>query len=30
MKREPISKIFNEKSFWKYDFIVNHDVLDPR
>ena len=30
MKREPISKIFNEKSFWKYDFFVNEDVLDPR
>ena len=30
MKREPISKIFNEKSFWKYDFFVNHDVFDPR
>ena len=30
MKREPISKIFNEKSFWKYNFFVNQDVLDPR
>ena len=30
MKREPISKIFNEKSFWKFDFFVNQDVLDPR
>lgn len=27
---EPISKIFNEKYFWKYKFFVNKDVLDPR
>tara|TARA_B110000438_G_C15750602_1_gene622759 strand:+ start:351 stop:1190 length:840 start_codon:yes stop_codon:yes gene_type:complete len=27
---EPISKIFNEKSFWKHNFFVNTDVLDPR
>ena len=30
LKKEPISKIFNKKSFWKYDFFVNQDVLDPR
>ena len=30
LNREPISKIFNKKSFWKYDFFVNKDVLDPR
>jgi len=30
MKREPISKIFNEKNFWKYDFFVDQDVFDPR
>ena len=30
LNREPISKIFNRKSFWKYDFFVNKDVLDPR
>jgi len=30
VNREPISKIFNKKSFWKYDFFVNKDVLDPR
>ena len=30
IKREPISKIFNSKSFWKNDFFVNSDVLDPR
>jgi len=30
LDREPISKIFNKKSFWKYDFFVNRDVLDPR
>tara|TARA_Y100001970_G_scaffold199405_1_gene242553 strand:+ start:440 stop:1273 length:834 start_codon:yes stop_codon:yes gene_type:complete len=27
---EPISKIINKKSFWKYDFFVNNNVLDPR
>tara|TARA_Y100001970_G_C14223487_1_gene854110 strand:+ start:691 stop:1518 length:828 start_codon:yes stop_codon:yes gene_type:complete len=27
---EPISKIFNLKSFWKYDFFVDNNVLDPR
>jgi len=30
INREPISKIYNEKSFWKYDFFVNTHVLDPR
>ena len=30
LNNEPISKIFNVKSFWKYDFFVNHNVLDPR
>jgi release factor glutamine methyltransferase len=30
IKREPISKIFNYKNFWKYNFYVNCDVLDPR
>ena len=30
IKNEPTSKIFNIKSFWKYDFFVNEDVLDPR
>ena len=30
IKNEPISKIINSKSFWKYDFFVNSDVLDPR
>ena len=30
LKREPISKIFNTKSFWKYNFFVNENVLDPR
>ena len=30
INREPISKIFNKKSFWKYDFFVNDKVLDPR
>lgn len=27
---EPISKILNRRGFWKYDFYVNADVLDPR
>ena len=27
---EPISKIFNNKEFWSYDFYVNDKVLDPR
>ena len=27
---EPISKIFNNKEFWSYDFYVNKDVLDPK
>lgn len=29
-KGEPLSKILKQKSFWKYDFITNKDVLDPR
>ena len=28
--KEPISKIINNKSFWKDDFYVNEYVLDPR
>jgi len=27
---EPISKIINNKNFWKYDFFVDRNVLDPR
>ncbi|MDR1333744.1 MAG: peptide chain release factor N(5)-glutamine methyltransferase [Holosporaceae bacterium] len=27
---EPISKILNCRSFWKHDFFINADVLDPR
>lgn len=27
---EPISKIINRRSFWKHDFFINNDVLDPR
>ena len=27
---EPISKIINKKNFWKYDFYVDHNVIDPR
>ena len=27
---EPISKILNKKNFWKYEFYVNYNVLDPR
>ena len=30
LKSEPISKIVNNKSFWKYDFYVDQNVLDPR
>ena len=30
LKKEPISKIFNSKEFWKYNFFVNEFVLDPR
>ena len=30
LKKEPISKIFNSKEFWKYNFFVNKFVLDPR
>ncbi len=30
LKNEPISKIVNNKSFWKYDFYVDKNVLDPR
>ena len=30
LKNEPISKIFNSKEFWKYNFFVNKFVLDPR
>lgn len=29
-KRKPIDKIIGEKGFYKYDFIVNNDVLSPR
>ena len=27
---EPVSKIVGEKGFWKHDFYVSADVLDPR
>ena len=30
LNNEPISKIINKKYFWKSEFFVNHDVLDPR
>ncbi len=30
LKFEPVSKIINSKHFWKSEFFVNHDVLDPR
>ena len=29
LNRQPISKIIKKKYFWKYDFFVNSDVLDP-
>lgn len=28
--REPVAKIIQSKGFWKFDFYVNSDVLDPR
>jgi release factor glutamine methyltransferase len=30
IKMEPLAKIFKEKEFWKYNFAVNKNVLDPR
>ena len=30
LKREPISKIIKKKYFWKSEFFVNSNVLDPR
>ena len=30
LKYEPISKIINKKNFWKYDFYVDKNVIDPR
>ncbi|MDC0074985.1 peptide chain release factor N(5)-glutamine methyltransferase [Alphaproteobacteria bacterium] len=30
LKMEPVSKIINSKYFWKHEFYVNSDVLDPR
>jgi len=30
IKQEPISKIFNKKEFWSFEFYVNKFVLDPR
>jgi len=30
LKHEPISKILNKKNFWKYQFFVDCNVLDPR
>ena len=30
IKMEPLAKIFKEKEFWKYNFTVNENVLDPR
>ena len=30
IKMEPLAKIFKEKEFWKYNFAVNENVLDPR
>ena len=29
-KREPVSKIRGLRSFWRHEFIVSPDVLDPR
>jgi len=30
IKHEPVSKIFNKKEFWSFNFYVNQNVLDPR
>ncbi len=30
LNNQPISKIINKKNFWKNEFFVNFDVLDPR
>ena len=30
LQHEPVAKIIGKKGFWKDDFIVNKDVLDPR
>lgn len=30
IRHEPVAKIIGSKSFWKSDFIVNNNVLDPR
>ncbi len=30
LNREPVSKIINRKYFWKNEFFVNSNVLDPR
>jgi release factor glutamine methyltransferase len=30
VNERPLSKIFNEKYFWKYCFYTNDDTLDPR
>ena len=29
-KRRPIAQIIKKKSFWKYEFVVNNEVLIPR
>jgi len=30
LKHSPVSQIIGKRSFWKHDFIVTPDVLDPR
>ena len=30
LNHQPVSKIINKKYFWKNEFFVNFDVLDPR
>ena len=30
LNNEPVSKIIKKKYFWKHEFFVNKDVLDPR
>ena len=30
VKRQPVSQIIGTRSFWRHDFVVSGDVLDPR
>ncbi len=30
VRRKPVSQIIGKRSFWRHDFLVTQDVLDPR